>query len=180
MRFRPLCLIALAACGSSPSGGGDRTAAVPTADERVRVVYRQYYRGSHIFIMENLAGRNLVELRSKPLRKGQVPVAYVPDEVMRELLREFRRADYHDHAGARPPDPRKFGAVAELTIIDENRRMVSFIRQRKQAGTSIDDYKSRSESYQDCVRAFMAVWNFHRPTLQASEDKNFGTRRVER
>lgn len=164
-------LLLCAACGSSGAGRADESG---EPDPQTRVVYRQYYRGSSIFIVENIAGRDLKDLRSRPLQEGETPVAYVPDDVMREMLKEFRRFGFDDHAGPRPRNPIKVGGIGEMTVIDEDRNMVAIIRQRRQ------DVKV-AECYGECVKTFLAVWNHFRPFGQAvTGDTKFGVQRAER
>ncbi len=59
MRLCSICAILLAACGST-------NRAPPLKSLKLtKVVFRQYYAGSPIFVLENLAGRDIVKLRSK-------------------------------------------------------------------------------------------------------------------
>ena len=186
MRHALLPVLFLAACGTTPGtseppakAGGEAATAAAVA-ERTRIVYRQYPRagrkGSPIFIVENEAGRSVVELRSKPLKPGRAPVAYVPDDVMRKLLAEFRRYGYFRHAQARPNNPIKLGGIAELTIIDENRRMLSIIPTKLNPNQQMArDYRRSFEAYRKCKASFLAVWNYFRPFGQVTtSEAKFG------
>jgi len=164
----------LAACGSTQRESA--VATLPAAKERVRVVYKQYRKGSVPLIMENLQERDLVKLRSKKLRAGQSPVAYVPDDVMTRMLKEFKRSGWTKHGQTRPTDPAKYGASGEITIITEGRqRMVTLLRVK---GGDV----AASQAYVDCVNTFVAVYNHYRPQMQATTANSdaFGVRRVER
>ena len=184
MRHALLPVLFLAACGTTPGKPEPTPKADPDAAtaeaERTRIVYRQYPRagrkGSPIFIVENEAGRSVVELRSKPLKQGRAPVAYVPDDVMKKLLAEFRRYGYYRHAQARPRNPIKLGGIAELTIIDENRRMVSIIPTKLNPNQKMSrDYRRSFEAYRQCKRSFLAVWNYFRPYGQVTtSEAEFG------
>ena len=164
----------LAACGTSQTTSSP--ARLPSAKEPVRVVYKQYRKGSVPLIMENLQGRDLVKLRSHKLQRGQFPVAYVPDDVMARMLQEFKRSGWTKYGQARPADPSKYGAAGEITIItDERRRMASLLRIR---GGDV----AANRAYVDCVNTFVAVYNHYGPKLQATTSTTdaFGVRRVER
>lgn len=173
--MRQLCLVVAlsAACANSGARGGGSASLVPNAETRVRVVYR-HYRNENIFILENLAGRDLVEMRSKPLAKGETAIAYIEDDVMAELMREFRRIGFWRHAGARPPNPLKMGATSEITLVDEERRFTSFLRQH-------GDPARTAETYNDLVNTFLAVWNHFRPFGQVTtgSDAKFGVKQGE-
>jgi hypothetical protein len=165
----------LAACGTSQTTTSS-AAKLPTAKEQVRVVYKQYRKGSLPLIMENLYGRDLVKLRSQKIPAGQSPVAYVPDDVMERMLLEFKRFGWTKHGQARPPDPSKFGASGELTVItDKRRKMITLLRIR---GGDVD----ANRAYVDCVNTFVTVYNHYGPKLQATTSTTdaFGVRRVER
>ena len=164
----------LAACGTSQTTSSP--ARLPTAKEQVRVVYKQYRKGSVPLIMENLQERDLVKLRSAKLRAGQSPVAYVPDDVMTRMLKEFKRSGWTKYGQARPTDPAKYGASGEITIITEGRqRMVTLLRVK---GGDV----AASQAYVDCVNTFVTVYNHYRPKMQATTANSdaFGVRRVER
>ncbi len=170
MRRTALLVALCGACASAGGGAGRDAGLEPSETTRVRAVYR-HYRNQNIFVVENLAGRALGELRGKPLAAGETAVAYVPDDVMQEMLKEFRRIGYYRHAGPRPPDPIKVGATSEITLIDEERRFTSFLRMRG------DDART-AESYNDLVNTFLAVWNHFHPFAQVSSgrDARFGVR----
>jgi hypothetical protein len=174
MRRSIILTALLAACGTSQTASS--TARMPTTDGRVRVVYKQYRKGSIPLIMENLHGRDLVKLRSEKLPKGQSPVAYVPDDVMTKMLKEFKRYGWTRYGQPRPPDPSKYGAAGELTIItDQRRRMVTLLR-IKGGNAAIN------RAYVDCVNTFVTVYNHFNPQMQATTSTTdaFGVRRVER
>jgi len=164
----------LAACGTSQTTTS--AGKLPTANEQVRVVYKQYRKGSVPLIMENLQDRDLVKLRSEKLPAGQSPVAYVPDDVMVRMLKEFKRSGWTKYGQARPTDPAKFGASGEITIITEGRRrMVTLLRVK---GGKL----AANQAYVDCVNTFVTVYNHYRPQMQATTASSdaFGVRRVER
>jgi hypothetical protein len=164
----------LAACSSGRSASPGTK--LPSREEPVRVVYKQYRKGSLPLIMENLRDRDLVKLRSEKLTKGQSPVAYVPDDVMARMLREFKRYGWTKYGRPRPPDPAKYGAAGEITIITDNRRrMVTLLRIR---GGDV----ATNRAYVDCVNTFVAVYNHYGPKMQATTSTTdaFGVRRVER
>jgi hypothetical protein len=187
MRIRQLVLTFLACCAACTAPQGGKSSATETATANgasgepapfTRIVFRQFYAGSQPFVMENLAGRDLIELRSKPIAQGDAPVAYVPDAVMRELLSELRRFDYYDHAGPRPPDPSRFG-VGELTVAEGNARPLALIRTRQPPGEATTAYRRQTKCWSNCTRAFIGVYNFHRPSMQAtSSTGDFGTKRA--
>jgi hypothetical protein len=175
MRNSIILTALLAACGTSRTASSG-TVQLPTADERIRIVYKQYRKGSIPLIMENLQGRDLVKLRSRKLPKGQSPVAYVPDDVMMRMLKEFKRYGWTKYGQPRPPDPSKYGAAGELTIItDQRRRMITLLR-IKGGDAAIN------RAYVDCVNTFVSVYNHFNPQLQATTSTTdaFGVRRVER
>ena len=163
MRFSCLCVL-LAACSSTGPAPGDPEGLVPYGDPMpiLRVVYRQYYEGSVPFVMENLSGRDLVELRSRALAPGEPPVAYVPDDVMRVMLEEFERADLPGYLRPRPADPAGLGAVAELTLQYPGGRTRSFLRTRGSSDAAA------GKTYLQSVETFRAVWNHHRPFAQVA------------
>ena len=141
----------------------------------VRVVYRQFYRGSRPVILESIGGRDAIKLRSKPLRGNDAQVKYVDDEVMLRLLESFRDFGYYEYARARPGDPAAYGARAELTLIRSNGGTLSFIRQRGQG-------KKAADVYSKCVRSLLAVDNFTY-SLQASRRESgddFGVHRADK
>lgn len=168
MRLPVLIALLAAACGST----------TPETDEpgtgslaQTRIVFRQYYGNSQVFVVENLAGRDLVALRSRTLRPGEAPVAYVEDEVMGRLLREFRRADFFDHAGPRPADPARLGGTGELTIIDANGRMTSLVRRKGQGAAA-------ANTFVRCSQTLLAVYNVTDHYQATSGDASFGVRRT--
>ena len=170
---------ALFACGSN---GSTRAPDAPKGphDPRVRVIYRQYYGNSRPLVLENIAGRDLTELRSKPVPAGESPVGYCPDDVMRELLRNFRRFDFDEYARPIPPDPARFG-VAELTLVDAAGRRTGMLRTRAPSTGPTEAYRRESQAYQKCVGTFLSVYNLHGPSLQVTTGKGeFGAHRVER
>jgi hypothetical protein len=171
---------ALAACTGAPPAKPPDPETSDVRDPRTRVVYRQYRQGSGIFVMENLAGRDLKEMRSKPLRPGHPPVAYVPDDVMRKMLKEFKRLEFQEHAVPRPRNPMKLGASGEITLIDEQRRMVSLLRIKAPVGQEPSrQHMARGKAYVGCAQTFLAVWNHFRPRMQATTSGGFGVRRAD-
>lgn len=171
MRHCAFFLILLTACKSGP----DKSEPIPLT----KVVFRQYYKGSPVFLIESLSGRDLVKLRSDRGEPGQIKPAYVPDEVMVKLLDELRRAGYHDYSTARPRDPRKIGGRAELTIVGQGRYkdgrgrpIEAFIRRDGQGKDAYDTYKK-------CVDTFRAV-HAHYGQFQASAGGgDFGVKKAE-
>ena len=121
-----LTLVVAAACSAPSSSGGSQAKIKPGA--KTQVILNRYGKG--VFIMENLAGRDIVQLRSETLKPGAVPVSYVPDDEMTRMLKEFRKAHYFEHAQVRPSNPTKFGAIAELTIRDADNKMTALLRKR--------------------------------------------------
>lgn len=172
MRLCSICAILLAACGSTKRD--------PPVEplKLTKVVFRQYYVGSPIFVLENLAGRDIVKLKSQAAKHREVRPAYIPDEVMSQLLSEFRRYGFYEFSGPRPPNPRKVGGRAELTVIgtgryrDHHGRAIdSFIRRDKQG-------KKGYETYKKCVDAFRAV-HAHYGKFQATIGAgDFGVKRT--
>ena len=146
-------VICIAAC-STPNGGGD----AGSSDsgkllDKVQIVFRQYYGNSHIFIMENLAGRDLVKLRSETLPAGQYPVAYIEDDVMQEMLNEFRKGGFYEHAAARPSNPLKLGGKGEVTLT-RGGRTVSIIRRPGQTQDAFD-------AYDYCRKTALAIYDHY-------------------
>lgn len=169
MRYRLFCALLLAACGSTQGRVHPDRADEPLPP--TKVIFRQYYRGSPIFKIESLSGRDLVELRSKPLEQDQIKIAYVPDDVMRRMLADFDEFGYGEYSGARPPNPLRVGGRAELTIMTEN-RTVSFIRRDGQG-------KDAHDTYRKCVDTFRAVHLYY-SRYQATRGKgDFGVKKVE-
>jgi len=163
MRFCFLFVV-LASCaspGHAPPGG---ESLVPAGEPLpiVRVTYRQFYAGSVPFVMENLSSRDLVTLRSEPIAPGEPPVAYVPDDVMREMLVEFERAGLPEYLRPRPSDPAGLGAVAEVTLRYPDGRTRCFLRTR---GSGDAD---AGKTYLRSLETFRAVWNQYHPVAQVS------------
>ena len=178
MRILLPSLLLLAACGSAGNATRETTPEVRAGD-RVRVVYNQY-RGAHtVFVIENLAGRDVVELRSRALQPGEVAVSYVPDDVIAKMLEEFDRFDYYEFARPRPPNPQSLGASGEITVTDKRGRRVSLLRIRTPAGVEPSrDQVAAAQSYGQCARTFLAVWNAYPPRLQATTSRGaFGVNR---
>lgn len=186
MRIPLFCFLLVAAACSSPGAGGSTgSGGRAAAGVRTRIVLNTYQGIAGVFIVENLAGRDLKELRSKPLTSGQVPIAYVDDSVMAELLKIFRKLDYDKYAQARPPDPRKFGAVSELTMIrSEGARKDTrtILKKQQPAGRPLSRAEAASlKSYVECKRNFLAVYNRFRPEMQATTGGGaFGVKRATR
>ena len=183
------CVLAalFAGCQSSGSGGGGSeggaAGAAGEGGETVttpvtRIVQREYRQGSTIFVMENEAGRDIKKLRSTPLKKGQPPISYVPDDVMERLLLEFDRAGFEKFAQARPRNPIKMGAIGEVTIIDEERNMRTILRIPLRGGGDRTHLK-KTKAYVDCKQNFLAVYNFYKPFMQATTKGDFGVRRAD-
>jgi hypothetical protein len=165
-RFLPFVL--LAAC-ASPSGGSSGGEPLP----QTRIVMKQYYNKGSVFIVENLAGRDIVELRSRPVPKGGAPVAWISDEDMRKTLKALKKYDFEDYARPRPADPKSLGARGELTVYGKNGQSRALIRRR---GQSVKE----AEAYQDCVAVFQQVWGANRPQFQAiTGDGEFGVKRAD-
>lgn len=177
MRHIVIFALFTASCASSP-GGSRPSLPKASADSKVRVVWNQYKGASSVFILENLAGRDLVELRSRRLETNKVPVAFVPDDVLAKMLKEFQRLDYADHAVPRPADPRTLGAKGEITIIDENNRQISLLRVPALGGTQ--KQVAAAQCYGECARTFNAVWSHYPPQMQATTSKSaFGVKRAD-
>jgi hypothetical protein len=174
MRNSIIWAVLLAACGTSQHTSSG--AKLPSAKEPVRVVYKQYRKGSLPLIMENLLDRDLVKLRSERLAPGESPVAYVPNDVMARLLKEFKRYGWTKHAQPRPPDPARFGAAGEITIITDRRRQMITLLRIKGGDATVN------RAYVDCVNTFVTVYNHYGPKMQATTSTTdaFGVRRVER
>jgi len=164
---RVLILVLLAGCaggGAADSGGVLR---------RTRMVMRQYYDQGSMFVVENLAGRDLVEMRSQPVPKGGVPVAWVTDDDMRAALNALAKHDFATWARPRPADPKSLGARGELTIYDDAGRTRSIIRRHGQP-------TAEAEAYQACVAVFQQVWRANRPRFQAvTGDGEFGVKKAD-
>ena len=172
MRLCSICAILLAACGST------KRAPPLESLKLTKVVFRQYYAGSPIFVLENLAGRDIVKLRSQPARQREVRPAYIPDEVMSKLLSEFKRYGFYDYSGPRPPNPLKVGGRAELTVIGTGRYLDhrgrphdAFIRRDQQG-------KGGYKTYKKCVDAFRAVHAHYGKFQTTTGAGNFGVKRT--
>ncbi|MGQ0614736.1 MAG: hypothetical protein ACT4PV_13450 [Planctomycetaceae bacterium] len=166
--MRLLLLLPLAAACASTGGSleeGDRPIIV-------RVVARQYYAGSPTIAVENLAGRDLVELRSRRLAPGEEPIAYVEDAVLRALLRELDRNGFARHGAARPPDPGALGARAEVAVVRQNGEPRAFLRRAGQGNDA-------ARAFQACLQAVVQVYDAT-PKLQASASgaDKFGVRKA--
>lgn len=167
----PILLLLLAACGSSQ---GARKKPPPfEADQVIRVVHNQYRGPSTVFVMENLAGRDEVALRSRPLAPGEPAVAYVPDDVMAEMLKEFDRGDFYDYARPRPANPPGLGASGEITVTDANGRRLALLRIKSPPGMApTKDQVDAAQAYGYCARTFIAVWNSYPPRMQATTSRD--------
>jgi len=166
MRILLFCLPLLAACGSP----GARTKPAPfRADQVIRVLHNQYRGPSAVFVIENLAGRNQVDLRSRALPPGEPAVAYVPDDVMEKMLEEFDRFEFYEYARPRPANPPGLGASGEITVTDANGRRLALLRVKAPQGvTPTRDQVDAARAYGKCMRTFLAVWNAFPPQMQAT------------
>ena len=162
-------LTALAACGSTGSSEGqDEQQTFP----KTRIVFRQHYDQGIRLVMENYAGRRLVDLRSQPIPKGEVPVAWVPDDVMKKAVRDLKRKDFDDYARPRPGDPKSLGVRAEITIYAGDGRGKALMRTHGQP-------RAEAQSFQACAAYFREVWTEYRPRFQAAQgDGSFGVKRA--
>jgi len=164
--------------------GGAGAAGAPSADEKVRIVLNDYRGLASVFVMENLAGRDLVELRSRPLPPNRPPVAYVEDDVMGALLEQLGRAGFFEHRQARPPDPKQFGAKGEFTMIDADGTMTTILKVPLAAGPNANEKEvAKLKAFVACKATFLQVYNRHRPQLQTTvttgDQDPFGVRRAE-
>lgn len=160
--MRPLLLLVLAgACASGKAPPAEYGA-------KVRVLSRQFYGGSVPVIVENEAGRDVKALL-RAQRKGDPPVAYVPDDVMKELLKELTRAGFEDYAGPAPPDGALREARGEIRIEGEGAPPKSFVRRTGQGAEA-------SEVYTRCVATILAVYNFHQPVRAEAGEGDFGVK----
>ena len=160
----------LAACSSGPTKE-DRDL---VARGRIQVIHQQYYRGSRPTVVENAAGRDVVKLRSRPLKEGDRYVTYVDDEVMAKLLNELRRMGFYDHAQARPADPRSLGARAEVILVQPTGQVLSLVRMRGQSAQV-------AESYKNCALSVEAVQSMTlSPQASTSGAIQFGVHKVEK
>jgi len=170
-RFGRIALLCLAAaCGSTgekPPESSDQTY------PRTRIVFRQHYDKGTTMVIENYAGRELVDLRSKVLPKGEVPAAWVPDSVMKKTMRALEKSDFEKYARPRPGDPRSLGVRAEVTVYQKDGRGKALMRRHGQP-------RAEAESFQDCAAYFRKVWTEYRPKFQAAVgDGSFGVKRAE-
>ena len=160
-----LCLPFLAACGST----GPKSTPEPfRADQLIRVVNNQYRGVNTVFVLENLAGRDQVALRSQPLRAGEPAVAYVPDDRMAALLDAFERADFYDYARPRPANPPGLGATGEITVTDASGRRLALLRVPNPPGLApTRDQIDAARAYTNCKNAFHDLWTQFPPQMQA-------------
>lgn len=177
MRILLFCALLAAACG----GSGRAVTSTTAPSERVRVIYNQYRGDSSVFVMENLAGRDLAELRTRKLRPGERPVAFVPDDVMERMLREFRRYDWEEHAVPRPANPSRLGAAGEITIVGADGRQRSLLRVKAPAGSYPTPAQvAAGKAYVNCANTYIAVWNAYPPEMQATASTgDFGVKRAQ-
>jgi len=171
MRISLLCLLLLAACSGTE---GARKKPVPfQADQVIRVVHNQYRGPNTVFVMENLAGRDEVALRSRPLQPGEPTVAYVPDDVMAEMLKHFDQGDFYEYARPRPANPPGLGASGEITVTDSNGRRLALLRIKTPPGiVPTTDQIDAAKAYGFCARTFLAVWNAYPPQMQATTSRD--------
>ncbi len=185
--MRLLCLTTIlglvSLCGGCRGSGGSAAAGLPAADQKTRLVLNGYRGLASVFVMENLAGRNLVELRSKPLRANRPAVAYVEDDVMKKLMKQLERAGFFKYRQPRPPDPLQFGAKSEFTMIEADGKRTTILKIRLMAGQPVE--KRQLESLKAFVASkaeFLKVYNRHRPQMQtrvnAGGQDPFGVRRA--
>lgn len=162
----PCVLLLLAACSSTAK----RKKPEPfRADQVIRVVHNQYRGPNSVLVMENLAGRDEVQLRSRPLQPGEPAISLVPDDVMAKMLEEFDRADFYDYARPRPSNPPGLGASGEITVTDANGRRLALLRIKAPPGvTPSHDQVEAAKAYGYCTRTFLAVWDMFRPRMQAT------------
>ena len=168
-RFGRIALLTMtASCAStSQTAPDDEKQTFP----RTRVVFRQHYDQGTRLAMENYAGRKLVDLRSQVIPKGQVPVAWVPDDVMKKAMRQFDKRDFGEYARPRPGDPKSLGVRAELTIYTGDGRGKALMRTHGQP-------RKEAESFQKCSAYFREIWTEYRPKYQAAHgDGSFGVKR---
>ncbi len=163
----PLAAVLLLAACSSP---GPRSKPAPfEANQVIRVVHNQYRGPNSIFVVENLAGRDQVEMRSRPLQPGEPAVAYIDDDVMEELLKEFDRGDFYRYARPRPANPPGLGASGEITVTDANGRRLALLRIKAPQGVSpTRDQVDAAKAYGYCTRTFLEVWKAFPPRMQAT------------
>jgi len=168
-RFGRIALLCLAAaCGSTVEKPPESS---EQAYPRTRIVFRQHYDKGTTLVIENHAGRELVDLRSQVLPKGQVPAAWVPDAVMKKMMRALEKRDFEKYARPRPGNPKSLGVRAEVTVYQKDGRGKALMRRHGQS-------RAETESFQDCAAYFRKVWTEYRPQFQASVgDGSFGVKR---
>jgi len=173
-RFGKITLLAtLAACasgctstGETEDDGGEQTY------PRTRIVFQQHYDQGIRLAMENYAGRELVDLRSRIVPKGGVPTAWIPDDVMKKTIRAFDKRDFEQYARPRPGDPKSLGVRAEVTVYTMDGRGKALMRRHGQS-------RAEAESFQQCAAYFRQVWTEYRPKFQATQgDGSFGVKRA--
>lgn len=171
MRSPLPCLLLLSCIVAAGCGGTAPARAKPApflADQVIRVVHNQYRGPNTVFVVENLSGRDPVALRSRPLRPGDPAIAYVPDDVMEEMLKEFDRGDFYEYARPRPANPPGLGASGEVTVADANGRRLALLRIKAPPGMMpTKDQVDAAKAYGYCSRTFLAVWNAYPPQMQA-------------
>ncbi|MHC4953263.1 MAG: hypothetical protein ACYTGZ_05185 [Planctomycetota bacterium] len=170
-RFGRIALaLIVASCAGNGEGSGDSSG--EKTYPRTRIAFKQHYEGGVTLVMENLAGRSLVDMRSRVVKKGDVPVAWVPDEVMRKTMRAMDKHDFDRYARPRPADPKSLGVRSEITVTGERTSQRSFMRRRGQP-------LKEAQSFQECASLFREVWTAYRPTYQAVAGKGeFGVKRA--
>ena len=169
-RFGRIALLAAAAaCASTGDSQGEQG---EQTFPRTRIVFRQHYDQGIKMVIENYAGRELVDLRSRVVPKGDVPVAWVPDTVMKKTIRALDKRDFTEYARPRPGDPVSLGVRAEVTIYTEGGRGKALMRRHGQS-------RGETEAFQACAAYFREVWTEHRPRFQATAgDGNFGVKKA--
>jgi hypothetical protein len=126
----------------------------------VRVTARQFYEGSVPVAVENLAGRDIVELRSRKIPAGQAPVAYVDDDTMRRLLRALDRHGFSKRAAPHAGDASALGARAEIVV---RRGDAPPLALRRRPGQP----PKEAEAFQACFQEVLALYDAT-PKIQAS------------
>jgi hypothetical protein len=171
---RPLLLALLllpAACGGTAAA---RAKPAPfLADQVIQVVHNQYRGPNSVFVIENLSGRDAVALRSRPLRPGEPPVSFVPDEVMAEMLREFDKGEFYEYARPRPANPPALGASGEVTVTDANGRRLALLRIKAPPGmTPTKEQVDAAKAYGYCSRTFLAVLAAYPVQMQVTSSRD--------
>lgn len=152
VRASALLLLFAAACAST--GDGPREGFV------VRVTARQFYEGSLPVAVENVGGRDVVELRSRRIPAGQAPVAYVDDETMRRLLRALDRHGFSRRAAPHAGAASALGARAEVVV---RRGDAPPLAVQRRPGQRVEE----AEAFQACFQEVLAVYDAT-PKMQAS------------